>query len=195
MGTMVKRLSVIVGILVALSTVVTDTAAVAAGGWVAVPGGRFIANAGQVTLTSSFAITCTSSRAVGTLSPVPAVPIGTIPMGGLTFTGCAAAGFPFSVIQVGSWDILAGPHDGTTASGSITKVNLRLSSSFCTATATGTLNFSHTNAGNDLTVTTSSLTITAVSGCLGLITVGEHPTVRARYVFDPSTPQMLVPAP
>jgi len=77
--------------------------------------------------------------------------------------------------------------------GRIASVNARLSGPSCTATVTGSVNATYTNSTKKLQTTGSNLTVTAVSGCLGLLSVGQHPTFNGSYTA--STGQTITAVP
>jgi hypothetical protein len=187
----------------ALGSGVASAAVITPGTWTVAPSGAIAAPAGTTTLVGPNAtLTCQSSSvngtAVGTATGSPAT-LASLPAGastGVKFNNCTGPfGFTFTVTQVGTWLLRGTTFDNVAGvtSGSITSVNARLSGPSCTATVTGSVGATYTNSSKQLKTTTSNLTVTAVSGCLGLLSVGQHPTFNGTYTA--STGQTITAVP
>jgi hypothetical protein len=173
------------------------------GTWTVSPPGAIAASAGTTTLVAPNAtLTCASSTvngtAVATATGSPAT-LASLPAGsttGVKFNNCTGpGGFTFTVTQNGTWllqGITYDPATGVTV-GRITNVNARLRGPFCSATVTGFVNATYTNSTKKIQTTTSSLTIGSVSGCLGLISNGQHPTFNGTYTASTGQTVTAVP--
>jgi hypothetical protein len=187
----------------ALGSGVASATVITPGTWTVSPSGAIAAAAGTTTLVAPNAtLTCSSSTVSGTAvasaTGSPAT-LASLPAGastGVKFNGCTGPfGFTFTVTQNGTWLLRGSTYDNVSGvtTGSITSVNARLSGPFCTATVTGTVNATYTNSTKVLQTTTSNLTVTSVSGCLGLLSVGQHPTFNGSYTA--STGQTITAVP
>jgi hypothetical protein len=159
------------------------------GTWTVTPSGPITGTAGTTTLVGpSATLTCTSSTvsgtAVGTATGSPATLATLPPPNGVKFNNCTGPfGFTFTVTQVGTWQLQGVTYDPATGvtAGTIINITARLSGPACTATVTGTVEATYDNTTKKLTITASHLTVTAVSGCFGLLAVGQHPTFNGSY--------------
>ena len=187
----------ILGSGVASATIITP------GTWTVSPSGTIAATAGETTLVGQRAtLRCASSSvtgtAVATATGSPAT-LASLPAGsttGVKFNNCTGpGGFTFTVTQNGTWLLRGSTYDNVAGvtSGAITNVNARLSGPFCTATVTGSVNATYTNSTKVIQTGTSNLTVTAVSGCLGLITLGEHPSFNGTYTASTGQNVTAVP--
>jgi hypothetical protein len=164
-------------------------------------GGAYSASAGTTTLkdtNSGTVLTCSTSSASGVLadgSYATGDGIGSITSS--SFNSCKGPlGLTFTVKQNGTWNINAVQPDATAGvtDGTITGVNATLSGPGCSATVTGGVAGTYTNGSAVLAVGPTapnpggvSLTISGVSGCLGLIGNGHTATFTASYNVTPNT--------
>jgi hypothetical protein len=185
----------------ALGSGVASATVITPGTWTVSPSGAIAATAGTTTLVGPNAtLTCASSSvtgtAVGTATGSPATLASLPAPNGAKFNNCTGPfGFTFTVTQNGTWLLQGITYDNVAGvtSGRISSVNARLSGPACTATVTGSVNATYTNSTKKLQTTTSNLTVTAVSGCLGLLSVGQHPTFNGTYTA--STGQTITAVP
>lgn len=185
----------------ALGSGVASAAVITPGTWTVSPSGAIAATAGTTTLVGpSATLTCATSTvsgaAVATATGSPATLASLPAPNGVRFNNCTGPfGFNFTVTQNGTWFLRGNTYDnvaGVTA-GAITSVNARLSGPFCTATVTGSVNATYTNSTKVIQTGTSNLTVTAVSGCLGLLAVGQHPTFNGTYTASTGQNVTAVP--
>jgi hypothetical protein len=140
------------------------------------------------------AVTCTSSTATGafttgmdvgpTLGAVSAIGFSncTGPLG-ITFTATANS-LPYSITATG-------PTVGGVTPGEVPGVNVRISGPLCSATVTGAAPGRYNNATRRVNLLSgATLTISNVSGCLGLLNDGDTASVTTAYnmVGSPSNP-------
>jgi hypothetical protein len=169
--------------------------------WTVRPGGAIMATAGKTTLkdtTTDLIETCRSSRMSGTLkggSGLPGTGIGsisaaaydcTIPVGTIKLT---PRGLPWH-LNVVSYDAATGVSRGT-----ITHLELALSSSACSAMVNGTsgpaadgmVAVSYANKTGKLNIHPAggNLHWVHVSGCAGLVGNGHPATISAAYALSP----------
>jgi hypothetical protein len=176
--------SAIVSVAAVLGTGVAAATVITPGTWTVSPGGT-IAGSGTATLAGpSFTITCSisvSGTAVGTATGSPAT-LASVPTNGIRFTNCTSS---FTITQVGTWVLRGVSYDDVAGvtTGIISGINLRLSEPACTATIPGSVGFTYTNSTKQLRTTSSNLTVTAVSGCFGLLQVNQHPTFSVVLTF------------
>lgn len=190
MGSMFKRLIVIVSSLVLLISAGAASATTTAPLWVVTPGGQVTGTSGTVTLAlPAGTFTCSSSRMVSTLASSDTNTVATLPQGSVAFVNCT----PFTLTPIGIWKINLISIDPVTGdvTGVITNITVRVSGPGCTATVVGSVGFVYSNTTHVLRVTNSNLTVSAVSGCLGLLAVGQHATLNLSYLFNP--PQVFMP--
>lgn len=120
---------------------------------------------------------CTSTSGAGTLlnSPASASPDGTI--ASLTFTGClqpVTGNMPWQVATTGGgpfiWD------------GELLDVSVRMGTApSCTFNVEGTAETSYDLAAQELSVTSSAMVITNVTGCFGLVHNGDPASVAGTF--------------
>lgn len=160
--------------------------------------------AGVTTLTDgTVVLKCLSSTAAGTITNgtnLPGVNIAQI--NSIKFVTCTGpAGLTFTVAQSGVWALNAvnyspgatPPSSGVTQ-GTLTNVAATLSGPGCTAVVGGSVAGSYANSTATLTIDPTlnsalgaELTVSSVSGCFGLLHVGDHPTFNGAYVLTPNT--------
>ncbi len=154
--------------------------------------GHYNGTAGTTTLkdtTTGTVLTCTSATATGQLAngTYTTNAVGTV--SATTFTSCTGPlGLTFNVTQVGTWTVNAlSSAGGGVTNGSITGVGATISGPGCSASVTGSVTGTYTNGTAKLAVNSGGLTISGVSGCLGLIKNGDASTFTATYSIAPST--------
>jgi hypothetical protein len=98
--------------------------------------------------------------------------------GGITFT-VGTSGFP--------WSLNAESYDGASGvtTGTITDVVASLSGPLCSADVAGSVPMTYSNDGTLSPTGGNGLTITNVSGCLGLIKSGDTAGFTGSYAVDP----------
>jgi hypothetical protein len=160
------------------------------------PGGSYSGSAGTTTLTDTTtgnALTCKSASAAGTLesgSGLSGTDIGTITSS--SFTTCTGPlSLSFKVKQSGTWDLNVTASSGGVSTGFISGIKAALSGPLCSATVTGSADVSYSNSTGVLTVAPVSgsghtLTVSGVSGCLGLINNGDTTTFNGAYTISPT---------
>ncbi len=160
------------------------------------PGGSYSGSAGTTTLsdtTTGNALTCKSATAAGTLksgSGLSGTDIGTITS--TSFTSCTGPlGLTFTVKQSGTWNLNITSNSGGVSTGFISSVKASLSGPLCSATVTGSADASYSNSTGVLTVKPVSgsghtLTVSGVSGCLGLINNGDTSTFNGAFTISPT---------
>lgn len=115
--------------------------------------------------------------------------IGTI--ASTSFTSCTGPlGLTFTVKQSGTWNLNITSNSGAVSTGFISSVKASLSGPLCSATVTGSADASYSNSTGVLTVKLVSgsghtLTVSGVSGCLGLINNGDTTTFNGAYTISP----------
>lgn len=159
-------------------------------------GGSYTAKAGKTVLSDNGVnVTCKSSKGSGKLSGThkgaAPVALGTVaklgftscsgPLGGVTNT---VKGKP--VLSADSKTNRKGETDAI-----ISKVDVNVKTTGCSFTVTGSAPGFYTNKTHTLTMTSkklpvkgikaAQLTVSAVSGCAGLVKNGDHPTYNAAY--------------
>jgi len=160
------------------------------------PGGSYSGTAGTTTFTDNNTgneLSRTSGKASGTLesgSGLSGTDIGTITS--TTFSKCTGPlGLSFTVKQVGTWDINITSSSGGISDGFISSVDATLSGPLCSATVTGSADASYSNSTGVLTLKPVSgsghvLTVSGVSGCLGLINNGDTSSFDGAYTISPA---------
>jgi hypothetical protein len=159
------------------------------------PGGAYTGTAGTTTFTDTSTgsvLTCKSATAKGTLksgSGLSGTGIGTITS--TTFTTCTGPlGLTFTVTQVGTWSLNITSNSGGTSVGNVSNVDATLSGPLCSATVKGAADATYVNSTGVLTLKPVSgsghtLTVSGVSGCLGLIKNGDTSTFNGAYTISP----------
>jgi hypothetical protein len=192
-----SRLAVI---LSAPALVLTVAATTAAAAWSVSPGGAFELH-GKVSLEdSSNATTLVTCEATlgGTLksgSGLKGIGIGSIKT--VTLTGCTGlAGTKFTLTARGlPWTINALSYSGGTSTGSISGIELGVSTTSCSSTVAGTTanspgmeKFRYSNSTHEITLlpTTSNMHFWDVSGCLGLLNDGDSAALTGTLTSSPT---------
>ncbi|GAA4481368.1 hypothetical protein GCM10023191_000150 [Actinoallomurus oryzae] len=107
----------------------------------------------------------------------------------LSFGNCSGpAGITFTVQSSGfAWALNADSYDGVdTTTGSISGVTAHLSGPLCSADVAGSVPMTYSNDGTLSATGGSGLTITNVSGCLGLIKNNDTAGFVGSYAVDPA---------
>jgi len=146
----------------------------------------------QVIVSGTGIISCSSTTLSGTAPSGSGLP-GTalISFNSASWTGCTALGTPFTIAASDlPWKFNGSSYNsstGTTA-GTITGVEINLSSTFCSAffagtsaTTPATLTGTYVNSTHTLTVTGGNLHVYDVVGCFGLLANGDSATYSAAY--------------
>jgi hypothetical protein len=159
------------------------------------PGGSYTGTAGTTTFTDTntgSALTCKSGKAAGTLKAgagLSGTDIGTIASS--SFTTCTGPlGITFTVKQSGTWELNLTASSGGTSTGYVSGISASISGSLCSATVTGSADATYVNSTGVLTLKPVSgsghtLTISGVSGCLGLLNNGNTSTFNGAYTISP----------
>jgi hypothetical protein len=165
-------------------------------------GGTISATSSSTVLTDNgISLKCTKSTgkasvANGTKTGSSPVTIGSVTS--LSFSGCTGPLGPVTVsvhklpykLQIDSKTV-SGKTDGIVAG-----VNTSIASAACSLTVTGSAPGYYNNSNHTLNLTPSlptkplnsaRLTVSNVSGCLGAINNGDHPTFKATYATSPTT--------
>jgi hypothetical protein len=141
--------------------------------------------------TNGVAVTCASSTAAGTinLGPIPASGrIGTIATS--TFTRCdGPLGLTMKITQTAPWVVTGAGLGSPTGRNPVTikgvAATVTALQGGCSFTVSGTVKGSLNIVGQSLSLvvkpTTSTMTISAVSGCFGQVGVGDKASMRASY--------------
>jgi hypothetical protein len=107
---------------------------------------------------------------------------------GTTWNTCSGpGGITFTVSHVGTWNLNGSTFVDPVTTGTITNVVARLSGPLCSATVSGGVAATYTNGTGVLQVLTSNSTlrISNVIGCFGLINSGDGATFSGRYQANP----------
>jgi hypothetical protein len=159
------------------------------------PGGKYTATAGKTVLTDNQTkakLTCKTASAKGVLKKSGAGKgLGTITS--TSFNKCSGPlNLTFKVKQGGTWTLNVTKYNSKTGvtTGYIGNVSAVLSGSDCSATVTGAADATYTNKTATLSVKPVAksghvLTITKVSGCLGLIKKGNTSDFTGSYKLSP----------
>jgi hypothetical protein len=165
-------------------------------------GGSYTAKAGKTVLTdgtgaSAVSVTCSSSKGSGKIangSHHGAAPVSVGTVAKLSFSNCNTALGSVTTTVHGKPELKA--DSKTNSKGEtdaiITGVDVTVSipSAGCSLTVTGSAPGYYTNSKHTLTMTSklpvkaavkATLTIGDVTGCLGVVTDGQHPTYAASY--------------
>lgn len=183
--------AVVVAAAATLALAVVVPAAAVPATWTVTPGGAFTGNAGRTVLTnarSGAQLTCASSTARGTAktgSGHPGAGLGSIT--NTTFTGCTGPlGITFTVTHIGTWSLNAVSHASGVTTGTMTNIAARLSGPLCSASVSGFVNVTYTNATGALRVIpNNTLTLANVSGCFGLLRNGDLTRFDGSYTVTP----------
>jgi hypothetical protein len=161
--------------------------------WTASPGGAVTGNAGTTVLTDTSTgtqLTCASSRVTANVNPTDADGIQIATINTVSFTTCRGpAGITFTVSATTPWHLNANSYNPGTGvtNGTVTNIRARLSGFLCSATVTGSVSGTFTNSTDVLQILTSgsTLVISSVSGCFGLIRNGDGATFSGAYTITP----------
>jgi hypothetical protein len=159
----------------------------------------YTAVSGTAKLTDgSVNMTCTSSNAAGNLpSAHVTLPANVGTVTSLSFNSCSGPlgtvtttvnSLPYNVTLAG-WDTT-----NARATGYLGSVNVKVSMPLCNFVVTGNAPGYYVNSSHTLQVTPAQalpsgvtpLTVSAVSGCAGLVANGDHPTFTAAYAVSPA---------
>lgn len=174
--------------------------------WTVGPGAagafNFSGSAGATLLTDTTTgtqLTCTSSTAAGNSTRGTGLSGTNIArITSTTFSNCTGpAGITFTVTHSGTWTLNAVSYSGGVTTGTITGISARLSGPLCSATVTGSVQARFTNsnfatppsaATLQILTTGSTLRISSVSGCFGLIRNGDAATFSGTYRINNPIP-------
>jgi hypothetical protein len=154
------------------------------------PGGAYTATSTAVTFKDgSVTMNCTGSTAKGTLksgSGLAGAGIGSI--SSLAYTGCTG---PLGTVTVTPgalpYSINAVSYASGVTQGNIGPVSVKVVMTGCSFTVTGSAPGNFNNSTSSLNLTAGSgLSVSGVSGCLGLVKNGDHPTYVASYKTSPT---------
>jgi hypothetical protein len=153
------------------------------------PGGAYSASTSSVTFKDgAVTMTCSGSTASGTLesgSGLAGAAIGSI--SALSYTGCTGPLGTVTVTPGGfNYAINATSYASGVTQGNISGVSVKVSMIGCSFNVTGSApcNFSNSNSSLNLTAG-AGLSVSGVSGCLGLVKNGDSPTYVASYATTP----------
>lgn len=139
--------------------------------------------------TSGQTLTCASGTAPGTTkvgSGLSGTGIGHVNGPKTTWKTCKGpGGLVFTVTGAQSWSINAKSYSSGVTSGNITNIKATVTDpGVCTFTATGSVNIKYSNSTHILAVPGGpTLSISGVSGCLGIINNGDHASFTAKYAL------------
>lgn len=143
-------------------------------------------------VTTGQSLTCTSGTAPGTTKVGKGLGgsgIGHITGPKTTWNGCTGpAGLKFTVTGAKTWNINATSYSGGVSKGTISAVSATVNDpGVCKFTVTGSVPITYTNSSTTLAVTGgSSLKISAVTGCLGIINGGDKASFKGSYKLTAS---------
>jgi hypothetical protein len=168
--------------------------------WTVTHGGTAIRFSGKLVIqdvTTGESVTCPTSAAALALlngTGLSGTNIGTL--SSVAFGGCSGLlGFSVSVTVTGTWDLNAGSYSGGVTTGTITNVDLTISSTVCEATIMGTADFSYTNTTGVLELSRDGDLMTVTSAiCLGLFSSGDIAALTGSLTAD-STPYPQITSP
>lgn len=141
-------------------------------------------------VTSGQTLTCAKGTAPGTTktgSGLSGTGIGHVNGPKTTWTTCKGpGGLVFKVTGVGTWNINAASFSSGVTTGKITNAKATVvDSGVCSFTVTGSVGIKYTNSTHVLAVPggTAGLTVSNVSGCLGLINNNDKAKFKANYAL------------
>jgi hypothetical protein len=141
-------------------------------------------------VTSGQTLTCASGSAPGTTKVgkgLSGTGIGHINGPQTKWNTCTGpAGLKFVVTGINTWNLNAASYTAPVTKGTITNIKATVvDSGVCSFTVTGKVAVSYSNSTHKLTVpgTTASLSISNVSGCLGIINSGDHAWFKGTYAL------------
>jgi hypothetical protein len=155
--------------------------------WTSTPGGAYTAASTAVTLKDGLvSMTCTGSSAAGVLKSGSGItsPVGTITS--LGYSGCTGPLGAVTVVTSGfPYQINAVSYASGTTQGNVSGVSAKVSMTGCSFTVTGSAPGNFVNSTHTLNLTAGTgLTVSGVSGCLGLVKNGDKPTYVASYKLN-----------
>jgi hypothetical protein len=160
--------------------------------WTITPGGNFTGAAGTTLLKvqeTGVQLTCRTATARGTAKTGPghSNPLATLPPGGVRFNTCTGPfGLTFGVTHVGTWSLNGNSYAAPVTTGNLVNINANISGPGCAANVTGSVNATYNNTTKVLTVLPNfGLTFTSVTGCLGLISAGQHASFSGAFTISP----------
>lgn len=160
--------------------------------WTVTPGGNFTGAAGTTLLRvqeTGVQLTCRSASAAGTAKSGTGLsnPLATLPQGGVRFNTCSGPfGLTFTVAHIGTWTLNGTSYASGVTTGTLSNINANISGPGCAANVTGSVNATYTNATKVLAVQPNfGLTFNTVSGCLGLISAGQHASFSGSFTITP----------
>ncbi|GAB1508602.1 hypothetical protein [Actinophytocola sp. KF-1] len=167
--------------------------------WSVSPGGPFSGAAGTTVLKvqeTGVQLTCQSATAAGTAKSGTGLsnPLATLPANSTKFNNCSGPfGLTFGVTHVGTWNLNGSSYAAPVTTGTITNVNANISGPGCAANVSGSVNATYNNTTKVLTIQPNyGLIFNSVSGCLGLISAGQHASFSGAFTI---TPGMTVTSP
>lgn len=152
----------------------------------------FTATSGTIEWTvPGMNLTCDSGTAEGTIHPGPTSGPAAI-VTSTTFNGCMfPLGMELSVVQASDWNVnLTGDNSGGVTPGEITNVNASVSDAdgLCSFDVSGSVASSFDENTQQLTAdntgSPTSLLVSDVDGCFGLVLAGDPLTFSATYEVD-----------
>jgi hypothetical protein len=180
----------------AVTTWTVKAGSAAAGTTVAITG-KTIGTSPQIhfkDVTSGQTLTCASGTAPGTTkvgTGLSGTGIGHINGPKTKWNTCTGpAGLTFVVTGINTWNLNAGTYTAPVTHGSITNVKATVvDSGVCSFTVTGKVAVSYSNSTHVLTVpgTTATLTVSGVSGCLGIINNNDKASFKGAYKLTANT--------
>ena len=162
--------------------------------WTVTPGGPFTGAAGTTVLKvqeTGVTLTCRSATAAGTAKSGTGLsnPLATLPPGSTKFNTCSGPfGLTFTVAHTGTWNLNGSTYASGVTTGNISNVTATISGPGCAASVAGSVIAKYTNSTHTLTTpgTDYGLVFTSASGCLGLISVGQHASFTSSFNISPA---------
>jgi len=161
--------------------------------WTVSPGGSYTATSTNVAVDDNGLTGTCDGKAAGTLASTTGNPgnVGTInnPSGSSTiFTNCTGVLGPMTITTTTPWKLEATGYSSGTTTGYVDGVNAAVSipNFACTFTVTGTANAKYVNSSGTLSLTgTGTLKVSgASSGCTGLISNGDNPSITGDFAVS-----------
>jgi hypothetical protein len=162
--------------------------------WTVTPGGPFTGVAGTTVLKvqeTGVTLTCQSATAAGTADSGTGQtnPLGTLPPGSTKFFNCSGPfGLTFNVTHTGTWNLNGVSYSSGVTTGNISNVTATISGPGCAASVAGSVIAKYTNSSHTLATpgTDYGLVFTSASGCLGLISTGQHASFTSSFNISPA---------
>jgi hypothetical protein len=176
----------------ALIASIVVSAPASAATWTVTPGGAFTGAAGTTVLRvqeTGIQLTCRTATAAGTAKSGSGLsnPLATLPAGSTRFNNCSGPfGLTFTVAHVGAWTLNAATYAAPVTTGTLNNIAANISGPGCAASVAGSVNATYNNTTKVLTVQPNfGLTFTSASGCLGLISAGQHASFSGAFTITP----------